>query len=212
MIATPRARNLASASPISPFQTRKAFRDRSQISLVPTACFSFFIEALIGDSTAAPNSSSWSNHVRSSKGKASASPRSATIPRRLSSVLRRSIRFESLCSPIGIAAVIRDFGILNTNIAPGLRAHGVPHPVEYLIAPDGVVVRKYFVANYQHRVTASAIVFREFGVAGDGAASVTLRQRRAHCGDWTFCRKIVRRPGNQLFCEIHAPTRMARLR
>ncbi len=73
------------------------------------------------------------------------------------------------------SAVIRSFGILNTNIAPGLRAHGVPHPVEYLIAPDGVVIRKYFVPNYQHRVTASAIVFREFGVANDGAPTVTLR-------------------------------------
>ena len=28
------------------------------------------------------------------------------------------------------SAVIRRFGIFNTNIAPGLRAHGVPHPVE----------------------------------------------------------------------------------
>jgi hypothetical protein len=73
------------------------------------------------------------------------------------------------------SAVIRRFGILNTNIAPGLRAHGVPHPVEYLIAPDAVVVRKYFVPNYQHRVTASAVVLREFGVAGDGAPTVTLR-------------------------------------
>ena len=73
------------------------------------------------------------------------------------------------------SAVIRSFGILNTNIAPGLRAHGVPHPVEYLIAPDGVVIRKYFVPNYQHRVTASAVVLREFGVAADGAPTVTLR-------------------------------------
>ena len=73
------------------------------------------------------------------------------------------------------SAVIRSFGILNTNIAPGMRAHGVPHPVEYLIAPDGVVMRKYFVTNYQHRVTASAVVLREFGVAEDGAPTVTLR-------------------------------------
>lgn len=73
------------------------------------------------------------------------------------------------------SAVIRSFGILNTNIAPGLRAHGVPHPVEYLIAPDGLVIRKYFVPNYQHRVTASAVVLREFGVAADGAPTVALR-------------------------------------
>jgi hypothetical protein len=73
------------------------------------------------------------------------------------------------------SAVIRNFGILNTNIAPGLRAHGVPHPVEYLIAPDGLVIRKYFVPNYQHRVTASSVVFREFGVVSKEAPIVTLR-------------------------------------
>lgn len=73
------------------------------------------------------------------------------------------------------SAVIRSFGIFNTNIAPGLRAHGVPHPVEYLLAPDGMVIRKYFVPNYQHRVTASAVILREFGVSGDDAPRVTLQ-------------------------------------
>jgi len=73
------------------------------------------------------------------------------------------------------SAVIRSFGILNANIAPMLRAHGVPHPVQYLVAPDGLVIRKYFVPNYQHRVTASAVAFREFGAVSEGAATVTLR-------------------------------------
>jgi hypothetical protein len=73
------------------------------------------------------------------------------------------------------SAVIRSFGIFNTNIAPGLRAHGVPHPVEYLVAPDGIVVRKYFVPNYQHRVTASAVVLREFGADRADGVAVTLR-------------------------------------
>ena len=73
------------------------------------------------------------------------------------------------------SAVIRSFGIFNPNIAPGLRAYGVPHPVDYLVAPDGTVVRKYFVPNYQHRVTASTIALREFGTAAQDAATVTLR-------------------------------------
>ena len=71
--------------------------------------------------------------------------------------------------------MIRVFGILNTNIAPGLRAHGVPHPVEYLVAPDGTIVRKYFVPNYQHRVTGSAVALREFGAAAQGAPEVTVK-------------------------------------
>jgi len=73
------------------------------------------------------------------------------------------------------SVVIRSFGIFNTNIPPGLRAHGVPHPVEYLVAPDGTLIRKYFVPNYQHRVTASEVVLREFGMIGEDAAAVSLQ-------------------------------------
>jgi AhpC/TSA family len=73
------------------------------------------------------------------------------------------------------SAVIRSFGILNTNIAPELRAHGVPHPVQYLVAPDGTIIRKYFVPNYQHRVAASEIALKEFGTAGENAPVVTLQ-------------------------------------
>jgi hypothetical protein len=73
------------------------------------------------------------------------------------------------------SAVIRSFGILNANIAPDLRAHGVPHPVQYLVAPDGIILRKFFVPNYQHRVAASAIALRESGAAINSAHAVTLR-------------------------------------
>jgi hypothetical protein len=73
------------------------------------------------------------------------------------------------------SSVIRRFGIFNTNIASGLRAHGVPHPVDYLVAPDGMVIRKYFVENYQHRVTASAVVLKEFGSVGKDASAITLQ-------------------------------------
>jgi hypothetical protein len=70
--------------------------------------------------------------------------------------------------------VIRSFGIFNTNIAPGLRAYGVPHPVEYLVASDGIVLQKYFVPNYQHRVAGSAVLLRQFGVVEGNAPVVTL--------------------------------------
>jgi len=59
--------------------------------------------------------------------------------------------------------VIRRFGLFNHNMAPELRSYGVPHPVEYLVSPAGVVVKKYFVPNYQHRVTGSAVALGEFG-------------------------------------------------
>jgi hypothetical protein len=73
------------------------------------------------------------------------------------------------------SAVIRSFRILNANIAPDLRAHGVPHPVQYLVAPDGTIVQKYFVPNYQHRVAASTVALQQFGAADENAPAVTLR-------------------------------------
>jgi hypothetical protein len=73
------------------------------------------------------------------------------------------------------SSVIRRFGIFNSNIAPGLQTHGVPHPVNYLVAADGMLIRKYFVPNYQHRVTASSVALREFGAIVEDTAALTLR-------------------------------------
>lgn len=73
------------------------------------------------------------------------------------------------------SAVIRRFGIFNENMAPGLRAYGVPHPVEYLVGPDGVVVRKYFVPNYQHRTNAAAVALKEFDAVSGDAPRIHLQ-------------------------------------
>lgn len=70
---------------------------------------------------------------------------------------------------------IRRFGLLNFNMTPGLRSYGVPHPVDFLVAPDGTVIRKYFVPNYQHRVTGSAVALREFGTVNPDAPVLTLQ-------------------------------------
>ncbi|HEY4359537.1 MAG TPA: redoxin domain-containing protein [Bryobacteraceae bacterium] len=73
------------------------------------------------------------------------------------------------------SVVIRKFGIFNYNVAPDMkRNYGIPHPVEYLVAPDGTVVKKYFVPNYQHRVAGSAVALREFGTVASDAPVVTL--------------------------------------
>ena len=79
----------------------------------------------------------------------------------------------SLLSDKG-SETIRRFGIFNFNMAPHLRSYGVPHPVEFLVAPDGTVVKKYFVPNYQHRVSGSAIALRQFGTVNQDAPAVTL--------------------------------------
>lgn len=85
---------------------------------------------------------------------------------------KHAIRFPLLSDPD--SQVIRRFGIFNFNMAPDLRAHGVPHPVEYLVTPDGTVVQKYFVENYQHRVTGSAVALHQFGTVSSDAPAVTL--------------------------------------
>jgi hypothetical protein len=59
-------------------------------------------------------------------------------------------------------------------MAPELRAYGVPHPVEYLVSPDGTVLRKYFVPSYMHRVTGSSVALREFSTVAEDAPVVTL--------------------------------------
>ena len=72
--------------------------------------------------------------------------------------------------------VIRRFGIFNFNMAPELRSYGVPHPVEYLLSPGGVVVKKYYVPNYQHRVAASAVALREFHAFSSDAPLVNIEK------------------------------------
>jgi hypothetical protein len=80
----------------------------------------------------------------------------------------------SLLSDRG-SETIKKFGIFNHNMAPGLRAFGVPHPVEYLVSPDGTVVGKYFVPNYMNRVTGASVALRELGATGEDAPTVLLR-------------------------------------
>lgn len=68
------------------------------------------------------------------------------------------------------SAVIRRFGLFNENMLPEMRSYGVPHPVQYLLGPDDIVRDKFFVPNYQHRVTGSEIAMR---AGGAGAAAIT---------------------------------------
>jgi hypothetical protein len=61
--------------------------------------------------------------------------------------------------------VIRAFGIFNTNIPPDHKMmYGIPWPGDYLIAPDATVRDKAFLPSYEHRVAASAVMVRNFGV------------------------------------------------
>ena len=71
------------------------------------------------------------------------------------------------------SAVIRKFGILNTNIPEGHPFYGIPFPGDYLIGVDARVVDKQFLPNYETRPAASEVLLKNFGVAG-GASSLTI--------------------------------------
>jgi hypothetical protein len=71
------------------------------------------------------------------------------------------------------SVVIREFGILNTNVPPDVtRFYGIPFPGQYLVAPDGTVKDKLFLADYQERATDSEVLLEDFGVGGN---SVTVK-------------------------------------
>src|SRR5260370_38039744 len=65
--------------------------------------------------------------------------------------------------------VIREFGILNTNIPEDHKMmYGIPWPGDFLIAPDGTVRDKLFQRNYEHRASASEITLRHYGGRAGG--------------------------------------------
>ncbi len=72
------------------------------------------------------------------------------------------------------SAVIRRYGILNTNIPPTHVFYGIPFPGEYLVAPDGRVADKVFLPSFQDRATASEVLLRDFG-AGVGNDAVEIK-------------------------------------
>ena len=55
------------------------------------------------------------------------------------------------------SAVIRRYGILNTNIPSTHTFYGIPFPGEYMVAPDGRVADKGFLPSLEDRGTASEV-------------------------------------------------------
>jgi hypothetical protein len=71
------------------------------------------------------------------------------------------------------SAVIRRYGILNTNIPPTHTFYGIPFPGEFLVAPDGRVADKVFLPDFQDRATASEVLLKDFGIgAGNDVVEI----------------------------------------
>ena len=61
--------------------------------------------------------------------------------------------------------VIREFGILNTQIQPGeTKYYGIPYPGTYLVNESGTVVAKFFNRQYQVRETAPSMLRMGFNL------------------------------------------------
>jgi DsbC/DsbD-like thiol-disulfide interchange protein len=77
------------------------------------------------------------------------------------------------------SAVIRRFGILNTNVPTDVRFYGIPFPGQYLVGPDGVVKTKMFLPDYQERPSGSAVLLTEYGAALGNAVEVKADDLKA---------------------------------
>jgi hypothetical protein len=89
------------------------------------------------------------------------------------------------------SAVIRKFGILNTNVPQDVtRFYGIPFPGQYLIASDGTVKDQLFLPDYQERPTASEVLLKDFGVGGnsvvvkaeDVTTKITISDAQSYSG------------------------------
>jgi DsbC/DsbD-like thiol-disulfide interchange protein len=78
------------------------------------------------------------------------------------------------------SAVIRKYGILNTNVPPDHMFYGIPFPGMYLLGPDDKVRVKYFEPEYEKRIASSEVALNSFGVAPvDNSVEVSAGDVRA---------------------------------
>lgn len=79
-----------------------------------------------------------------------------------------------MLSDVG-SKVIRAFGILNTNVPEDHKMmYGMPWPGDFLIAPDGAVLDKVFLENYEHRPSVTQFTLRRGGI-GAARNSVEIK-------------------------------------
>jgi hypothetical protein len=71
---------------------------------------------------------------------------------------RRGITFP-LLSDAG-SAVIKQYGLLNTTIAPTGPTYGVPFPGTFIVDAKGIVTSRYFETAYQERDTIASVLVK----------------------------------------------------
>jgi len=99
---------------------------------------------------------------------------------------RRGITFP-LLSDAG-SATIKAYGLLNTTVAPGTPAYGIPFPGTFMLDRQGRVTARYFEQAYQERTTVSTILLeRRLGIERVATSAQTAHlSLRAWAGDDTL--------------------------
>lgn len=92
------------------------------------------------------------------------------------------------------SAVIRAFGILNTNIPEDHEWHGICFPGTFIVDPEGTVRYKYFEQMHRQRLTAETILIKEYGVGGGESTEVQTE----HLSLTAFPSQDTVRGGNRL--------------
>lgn len=110
---------------------------------------------------------------------------------------RRGITFPMLADPD--SAIIRRFGLLNEDVQPGTREHGVCHPGIFLVDASGIVRERFVERHFYHRMTMPSILWR-MGAAMAGDHSVV---ERAHVGVRTSAPQDAVHPGNRVTLSVN---------
>jgi hypothetical protein len=109
---------------------------------------------------------------------------------------RKSVAIPMLSDPD--SAVIKAFGILNTNVEANSPVYGIPFPGTYVVDATGTVKSKYFHDDYTERFSAGSILTREFGENGQPNTVIDNPQIRLSysASDTTFA------PGHRMTLTI----------
>ncbi len=97
-------------------------------------------------------------------------------------VLRRFATAHGITFPLLSdegSTVIRRYGLLNTSVAPGDRAYGVPYPGTFVLDGKGRIVARHFEESYRERNTVASITAR-LGAATDPALPAATKVSTPH--------------------------------
>lgn len=86
------------------------------------------------------------------------------------------------------SATIKAYGLLNTTVAPGTPAYGVPFPGTFMLDRQGRVTARFFEQAYQERTTVSTMLLKGgIGIERPVTTAETAHLRlRAWAGDATL--------------------------